>query len=264
MIAGRRIRGRSAGGSEDGPEAVAPCDAARRSVQFVRVAEYLWRWCKRRSTGSALTPAWWPQSTRCGREHLQRSLRSDREFVGAIVENGAGEYWTSVGSGCSGQDTVTFAVQIPTAARLAAFWHTHGAAAASRDLFSPDDVDLVRNTGREFYLITPRGEISVLRADDVAGVGATGAGRMRASRSDDRPRRELECGRRSTHGKRRPSCCRASARGRRADQMVGHPAACRLQSRDVAVAASKMRIDTAPCLGDQAHPHCTETPGTRH
>src|SRR4030095_16760085 len=69
------------------------------------------------------------------REHLERSIRSDREFVGAIVENGTGEYWTSVGSGCSGQDTVTFAVQIPAAARLAAFWHTHGAAAASRDLF---------------------------------------------------------------------------------------------------------------------------------
>ena len=117
------------------------------------------------------------------REHLNRSIRSDREFVGAIVENGAGEYWTSVGSGCSGQDTVTFAVQIPAAARLAAFWHTHGAAAASRDLFSPDDVDLVRHTGRDFYLITPRGEIRVLRTDDVAGVGATGAGRMRASRA---------------------------------------------------------------------------------
>jgi len=116
------------------------------------------------------------------REHLEHSVRSDREFVGAIVENGAGEYWVSVGSGCSGQNTVTFAVQVPATAMLAAFWHTHGAAAASRELFSPDDVDLVRTTGRDFYLITPRGEIRVLRTGDMARVGATGAGRVPASR----------------------------------------------------------------------------------
>ena len=117
------------------------------------------------------------------REHLERSVRSDREFVGAIVENGAGGYWTSVGSGCAGQNTVTFAVQVPAPARLAAFWHTHGAAAASRELFSPDDVDLVRMTGRDFYLITPRGDIRVLRPDDMARVGATGTRRVSASRA---------------------------------------------------------------------------------
>ncbi len=117
------------------------------------------------------------------REHLDRSVRSDREFVGAVVENGAGGYWASVGSGCSGQDTVTFAVKIPAHAQLAAFWHTHGAAAASRDLFSPDDVDLVRNTGRDFYLITPRGEIRVLRPSDVGRIGAIGVGRVPASRA---------------------------------------------------------------------------------
>lgn len=114
------------------------------------------------------------------RVHLERSVRSDREFVGAVVENGAGGYWTSAGSGCAGQDTVTFAVQLPLETRVAAFWHTHGAAAALRDLFSPDDVDLVRSTGRDFYLITPRGAIRVLRPGDVTRIGAIGVRRMPA------------------------------------------------------------------------------------
>jgi hypothetical protein len=114
------------------------------------------------------------------REHLQRSVRSDREFVGAVVENGSGGYWTSVGSGCSGQNTVTFAVRIPARAQVAAFWHTHGAAAASRDLFSPDDIDLVRDTGLDFYLITPRGEVRVLRPGDVARLGSMRVGRLRS------------------------------------------------------------------------------------
>lgn len=112
------------------------------------------------------------------REHLDRSVRFDREFVGAVVENGAGGYWTSVGSGCSGQNTVTFAVQMPPNTQVAAFWHTHGAPASARDLFSPDDVDLVRNTGRDFYLITPRGDLRVLRPRDVARLGSTRIGRM--------------------------------------------------------------------------------------
>ncbi len=117
------------------------------------------------------------------RAHLERSVRSDREFVGAVVDNGAGGYWTSVGRGCSGQDTVTFAVQVPRQTRVAAFWHTHGADAPSRDVFSPDDVDLVRSTGRDFYLITPRGEIRVLRPGDVARIGTIGLSRIPASRA---------------------------------------------------------------------------------
>ena len=67
--------------------------------------------------------------------------------------------------------------------QLAAFWHTHGAPARLRELFSPDDVDLVRSTGRDFYLITPRGEIRVLRPSDVPRIGAIGIGRATASRA---------------------------------------------------------------------------------
>lgn len=117
------------------------------------------------------------------REHLDHSIRSDREFVGAVVEDGAGGYWASVGKGCSGQNTVTFVVQVPAKMQVAAFWHTHGSAGPSRELFSPDDVDLVRNSGRDFYLITPRGEIRVLRPNDVARVRLAGTGRATASRA---------------------------------------------------------------------------------
>jgi hypothetical protein len=117
------------------------------------------------------------------REHLDHSTRSDREFVGAVVEDSAGGYWTSVGKGCSGQNTVTFAVQVPAKMRLAAFWHTHGSAGPSRELFSPDDVELVRSTGRDFYLITPRGEIRVLRPNDVPRTRVLGTGRATASRA---------------------------------------------------------------------------------
>ena len=103
-------------------------------------------------------------------EHLDNSVRSDREFVGAVVANHDGRFQTSVGSGCRGQDTVTFTVQVPAGMSVAAFWHTHGAPALFRDLFSPDDVDLVRVSGRDFYLITPRGELRVLRPSDIASI----------------------------------------------------------------------------------------------
>ena len=104
------------------------------------------------------------------REHLDRSVRADREFVGAVVADRDGAFLTTVGSACSGQDTVTFAVQVPSGMSVAAFWHTHGAPAMFRELFSPDDVDLVRSTGRDFYLITPRGELRVLRPSDIANL----------------------------------------------------------------------------------------------
>lgn len=102
---------------------------------------------------------------------LDESVRSDREFVGAVVEYD-GAYRASVGHGCVNQDTVTFAVVVPPGARLAALWHTHGAPGGLRDLFSAEDVALVRSVQRDFYLITPRGQVRVLRVVDVAR-GAT-------------------------------------------------------------------------------------------
>jgi Domain of unknown function (DUF4329) len=103
-----------------------------------------------------------------GRAHLTRSVTSDREFVGGVLRDAAGRFWGTVGAGCPGQDTVTFVVAVPVGSSLAAFWHTHGAAGLFRELFSPEDVQLVRNTGHAFYLMTPGGELRVLEPGDVA------------------------------------------------------------------------------------------------
>jgi hypothetical protein len=102
-----------------------------------------------------------------GSAHLERSLASDREFVGGILRDSRGRFWGTVGAACSGQDTVTFAVAVPNGTTLAAFWHTHGAKGLFRDLFSPDDAELVRSTGRAFYLITPDGDLKVLEPRDL-------------------------------------------------------------------------------------------------
>jgi len=102
-----------------------------------------------------------------GSAHLERSLASDREFVGGVLRDSRGRFWGTVGAGCSGQDTVTFAVAVPTGTTLAAFWHTHGAKGLFRDLFSPDDAELVRGTGMAFYLVTPDGDLKVLEPRDL-------------------------------------------------------------------------------------------------
>jgi hypothetical protein len=101
------------------------------------------------------------------REHLAASVRADREYVGAVLQDADGRFWAAVGVGCAGQDTVTFAVGVPAGLRLSAFWHTHGAAGPMRDWFSPNDVDLVATTGYDFYLITPSGALRVLSLADV-------------------------------------------------------------------------------------------------
>jgi hypothetical protein len=100
------------------------------------------------------------------RTYLDDSIRFDREYVGAIVERD-GAYRASIGRGCARRDAVTFAVDLPSGARIAAFWHTHGAPSNAREFFSPEDVGLVRANQCDFYLITPRGEVRVLRVDDV-------------------------------------------------------------------------------------------------
>jgi hypothetical protein len=101
------------------------------------------------------------------REHLAASVRADREYVGAVLQDGEGRYWAAVGVGCAGQDTVTFAIGVPAGLRVSAFWHTHGAAGPLRDWFSPDDVELVASTGYDFYLIRPSGALRVLSLADV-------------------------------------------------------------------------------------------------
>ena len=100
-------------------------------------------------------------------QHLAASVRTDREYVGAVMQDDAGRFWAAVGAGCAGHDTVAFSVRVPAGLRVSAFQHTHGAAGAMRDWFSPDDVELVQSTRQDFYLITPGGALRVLTYGDV-------------------------------------------------------------------------------------------------
>src|SRR5215510_14987443 len=52
------------------------------------------------------------------RDHLAVSVRADREYVGAVLQDIEGQYWAAVGVACAGQDTVTFAVAVPAGYRL--------------------------------------------------------------------------------------------------------------------------------------------------
>jgi hypothetical protein len=163
-------------------EIVAAGGAPRRSVQFVCVAEYLWPGQTSVDRQRAYASVVSRRSTPCA-VNTSTARFDPIEFVGAVVENGADGYWTSVGSGCSGQDTRDVRGEDSSAHAARRVLAYAGAAAASRDLFSPDDVDLSRSTGRDFYLITPRGEIRVLRPSDVGRIGAIGVGRVPASRA---------------------------------------------------------------------------------
>ncbi|NJN51338.1 MAG: DUF4329 domain-containing protein [Gammaproteobacteria bacterium] len=50
---------------------------------------------------------------------------------------------------------------------LVAFWHTHGGRGVDRMHFSHSDAQVVAQTGKDFYLMTPAGELKVLTADHV-------------------------------------------------------------------------------------------------
>lgn len=90
------------------------------------------------------------------------SVAQDVEYVGAVYRAG-GRFRVNVGRGCPGQDAFTVRLPVPHRHDIVAFWHTHGADGALRDLFSPQDFDLVESQQRPFYLITPSGELRVLR-----------------------------------------------------------------------------------------------------
>lgn len=100
---------------------------------------------------------------------LPDSIAEDVEFAGALYRLDDGEIRVSVGRGCPGADTITFAAPLLDGVAPIAYWHTHGRDGYARDRFSPNDARLVLNTRCPFYLITPRGQIHVL---DVASVRA--------------------------------------------------------------------------------------------
>lgn len=117
---------------------------------------------------------------------LDTSKRSDTEFVGAVLQDSSGRYRFTVGNGKPGQDTVTFQVRYPQTQELVGFWHTHGDQGPNRDRFSRADVELVRNTGKPFFLITADGRLLVLTPEAAQGSGGLfsdqGSGRSRAVR----------------------------------------------------------------------------------
>jgi len=115
------------------------------------------------------TPLDWRSTTleagfdRLKEQFLDLSIRNDTEFVGAVLQAADGHYEFTHGQGKPGQDKVTFRIQRPSDTRIVALWHTHGNHGPSRAVFSRTDAELVRQTGLPFYLITPDGEVRVLR-----------------------------------------------------------------------------------------------------
>ena len=99
---------------------------------------------------------------------LESSVREDREWVGGVLRDASGAYRITAGRACTGQAKVTFSVPFGPRLEVVACWHTLGADGLARDWFSRDDANLVARTGKDFYLVTPRGELKVLTRRDVA------------------------------------------------------------------------------------------------
>lgn len=91
-----------------------------------------------------------------------RSIREDREFLGAVLRRG-GDFHYSVVPGHAGADRIRARLALPAGFELVALWHTHGAAAPERRYFSVVDADLVARTGRPLYLADHTGALRVLR-----------------------------------------------------------------------------------------------------
>ncbi len=91
----------------------------------------------------------------------QRSIREDREYIAAILEENC-VYRVTVQAGSPGKDKLSMKIRFKKSQALVALWHTHGALRPSRELYSPTDSKTARTTGWPFYLTTPRGKIKVL------------------------------------------------------------------------------------------------------
>ena len=100
------------------------------------------------------------------------SRLKDVEYAGALYQVDEGVK-LSLGRGCPGRDEFTLRLIIPGGHELTAFWHTHGSRGPARARFSPTDFRLVRIQQRPFYLITPDGELRVLRPGMRVRQGAT-------------------------------------------------------------------------------------------
>ncbi len=90
-----------------------------------------------------------------------RSIREDREFLGAVLRRGD-DFHYSVVPGHAGADRIRARLTVPDGFELVALWHTHGAAAPERRYFSIVDANLVARTGKPLYLADYTGALRVL------------------------------------------------------------------------------------------------------
>jgi len=106
-----------------------------------------------------------------------RSIREDREFIGAVLRRGSAYHYT-VTPGQAGADRIRTRLVIPAGFELAALWHTHGGPAPGRSLFSTVDAALVARTGKPLYLADPTGALRVLKpgAPTLSALAARGLG----------------------------------------------------------------------------------------
>jgi hypothetical protein len=98
---------------------------------------------------------------------LEDSRVTDREHVGAVLQSADGRFRFTHGIAPANQDRVSFRIRLAEDLALVGFWHTHGKQGQGRELFSPDDAALVRESGLPFYLIDPGGNLRVLRPIDL-------------------------------------------------------------------------------------------------
>ncbi len=95
------------------------------------------------------------------RSYHRRSIRENREYVAAILEDN-GVYRVTVQAGRSGRNRVRMKLRRKKSQTLVAVWHTHGAPGRRREVFSATDSRTVTTTGVPMYLTTPLGKLKVL------------------------------------------------------------------------------------------------------
>ncbi len=98
-------------------------------------------------------------------EYNPRSIAEDREYMGAILFS-HGRYSYTVEGGEVGQDQITVRIRVPAGSSIAAFWHTHGAAANDRSYFSEVDTALATEWNKPFYLADYTGVLKVFNPGD--------------------------------------------------------------------------------------------------
>tara|TARA_R110002073_G_scaffold212558_2_gene372880 strand:- start:178 stop:741 length:564 start_codon:yes stop_codon:yes gene_type:complete len=94
-----------------------------------------------------------------------RSIREDREYVGAIFEED-GKFGYTVAANPRRKDSWRLSVARVEWDRIRAFWHTHGDASPQHRYFSNSDTESVERLGVPFYLADYTGYLKIFRSGD--------------------------------------------------------------------------------------------------